>query len=254
MNTILTDDEAYALGQAQHMTSLKVRAIEAAVLAKLRQQEPVAMRYDFDGYGYRYIDNGSGSDWQTRIKDAEPLYAAPQPAVVQVPQGWRFVRRPDGIGIFAPQPKPGESPRTSDTVPASSRDLYDLLGKLADQQAAVPESPAQAPRLTTTDEQMDAMFVQRFVTEAPAQGDHEPQNEPHVSLASVEAQPIPAPWREAVKVAREALLDVKHGLEGAKIWAGMQWHYNPLHPFKYLPLRDKASAALAQLDSLGGGK
>ena len=39
--------------------------------------EPVAMRYDFDGYGYRYIDSGSGSNWQTRIKDAEPLYTTP---------------------------------------------------------------------------------------------------------------------------------------------------------------------------------
>ena len=43
-----------------------------------KQDEPVAMRYDFDGYGYKYIDNGSGSDWQTRIKDAEPLYTTPQ--------------------------------------------------------------------------------------------------------------------------------------------------------------------------------
>jgi len=42
------------------------------------KQEPVAMRYDFDGYGYLYIDSGSGSDWQTRIKDAEPLYTAPR--------------------------------------------------------------------------------------------------------------------------------------------------------------------------------
>jgi hypothetical protein len=45
----------------------------------LPKQEPVAMRYDFDGYGYKYIDNGSGSDWQTRIKDAEPVFAHPQP-------------------------------------------------------------------------------------------------------------------------------------------------------------------------------
>lgn len=36
------------------------------------------MRYDFDGYGYQYIDNGSGSDWMTRIKNAEPLYRASQ--------------------------------------------------------------------------------------------------------------------------------------------------------------------------------
>jgi hypothetical protein len=42
------------------------------------KQEPVAMRYDFDGYGFKYIDSGSGSDWQTRIKGAEPLYTSPQ--------------------------------------------------------------------------------------------------------------------------------------------------------------------------------
>ena len=48
-------------------------------IAEAENQEPVAMRYDFDGYGYKYIDNGSGSDWQTRIKDAEPVFAHPQP-------------------------------------------------------------------------------------------------------------------------------------------------------------------------------
>ena len=42
------------------------------------EQEPVAIRYDFDGYGYQYIDSGTGSDWQTRVK-GEPLYTAPQP-------------------------------------------------------------------------------------------------------------------------------------------------------------------------------
>jgi hypothetical protein len=39
--------------------------------------EPVAIRYDFDGYGYQYIDSGSGSDWQTRVQ-GEPLYTKPQ--------------------------------------------------------------------------------------------------------------------------------------------------------------------------------
>jgi hypothetical protein len=38
--------------------------------------EPVAIRYDFDGYGYQYIDSGSGSDWQTRV-EGEPLYTHP---------------------------------------------------------------------------------------------------------------------------------------------------------------------------------
>ncbi len=41
------------------------------------EQEPVAMRYDFDGYGWLYIDNGSGSNWKEKIKNAEPLYTAP---------------------------------------------------------------------------------------------------------------------------------------------------------------------------------
>jgi hypothetical protein len=40
------------------------------------KQEPVAIRYDFDGYGYKYMDSGSGSDWQTRV-DGEPLYTHP---------------------------------------------------------------------------------------------------------------------------------------------------------------------------------
>ena len=38
--------------------------------------EPVAIRYDFDGYGYQYMDSGSGSDWQTRV-EGELLYAHP---------------------------------------------------------------------------------------------------------------------------------------------------------------------------------
>ena len=49
-----------------------IKALEEAL--KQEQGEPVAMRYDFDGYGYKYIDSGSGSDWQTREKGAEPLY------------------------------------------------------------------------------------------------------------------------------------------------------------------------------------
>jgi hypothetical protein len=39
--------------------------------------EPVAIRYDFDGYGYKYMDAGSGSDWQTRVQ-GEPLYTTPK--------------------------------------------------------------------------------------------------------------------------------------------------------------------------------
>ena len=40
------------------------------------EQELVAIRYDYDGYGYQYIDSGTGSDWQTRVQ-GEPLYTHP---------------------------------------------------------------------------------------------------------------------------------------------------------------------------------
>jgi hypothetical protein len=39
--------------------------------------EPVAVRYDFDGNGYLYMDAGSGSDWASRVKDCEFLYTHP---------------------------------------------------------------------------------------------------------------------------------------------------------------------------------
>lgn len=60
------------------------------LVCEQEQGEPVAMRYDFDGYGYKYIDNGS--DWQTRIKDAEPVYGSPQQRkpldVVEIMRMW----------------------------------------------------------------------------------------------------------------------------------------------------------------------
>lgn len=81
--------------------------------------------------------------WKDRKLEALQQQAAQgEPAL---PQGWRFVRRPDGIGIYAPPPRHGENARTGHTVPASNRDLYDLLGKLADQQAT-PPAPGQVER------------------------------------------------------------------------------------------------------------
>ena len=44
--------------------------------------EPVAVRYDFDGYGYIYMDAGSGSDWASRVKNCEFLYTHPQKELV----------------------------------------------------------------------------------------------------------------------------------------------------------------------------
>jgi len=39
--------------------------------------EPVAIRYDFDGNGYLYMDAGIGSDWASRVKNCEFLYTHP---------------------------------------------------------------------------------------------------------------------------------------------------------------------------------
>lgn len=41
------------------------------------ENEAVVVRHSFDGYGWKYIDAGSGSDWFKRgmsYPDAEPLY------------------------------------------------------------------------------------------------------------------------------------------------------------------------------------
>jgi hypothetical protein len=53
--------------------------MENADLKSKLQGIPVAVRFGWDGDGYQYMDNGSGSDWKTRIPDAELLYAHPQP-------------------------------------------------------------------------------------------------------------------------------------------------------------------------------
>ena len=48
--------------------------------------EPVACRYDFDGYGYMYIDAGSGSDWASRVKNCEFLYTHPISEPIENPE------------------------------------------------------------------------------------------------------------------------------------------------------------------------
>ena len=68
-----------ALYENSDPVSVEAGELLERIVANQEQHEPVAMRYDFDGYGYKYIDSGSGSDWQTREKGAEPLYTTPQP-------------------------------------------------------------------------------------------------------------------------------------------------------------------------------
>jgi hypothetical protein len=46
-----------------------------------------------------------------------------------------------------------------------------------------------------------------------------------------------------------ALSDIAYGLERARIWGGMKWEYNPLHPVHYIPLRDKARTVIKMVES-----
>jgi hypothetical protein len=82
---MLRQQEAALLAEQKHnemlMAEIEALKKEAALqrLSDFTQEadnEPVAIRYDFDGYGYQYMDSGSGSDWQTRV-EGEFLYTHP---------------------------------------------------------------------------------------------------------------------------------------------------------------------------------
>ena len=45
----------------------------------------------------------------------------------------------------------------------------------------------------------------------------------------------------------EILAEVDKLLNGDKIWGGMDWSYNPIHPVKYLPVAVKVRQALDEL-------
>lgn len=112
MNTILTDDERPKLPPAKNYLGddaswgygasdmeAYADAREAAVLAKLREQEPVAAQQRFrhpqktmpDWSIWQSCFVRSRPAWEVDSQGYEveyrPLYAAPLPAVVQVPQG-----------------------------------------------------------------------------------------------------------------------------------------------------------------------
>ena len=42
----------------------------------------------------------------------------------------------------------------------------------------------------------------------------------------------------------QVYVDVLHLLEGNRIWGGMDWVYHPIHPVKYLSVRDQVRKAL----------
>ena len=42
----------------------------------------------------------------------------------------------------------------------------------------------------------------------------------------------------------QVYVEVFYLLEGNRIWDGMDWVYHPIHPIKYLSVRDKVRKAL----------
>jgi hypothetical protein len=52
---------------------------------------------------------------------------------------------------------------------------------------------------------------------------------------------------ERAKKYRDAILFAEYALDtGARIWAGMEYQYNPMHPTTYLKVRDRLRAALGE--------
>ena len=48
--------------------------------------------------------------------------------------------------------------------------------------------------------------------------------------------------RERVTHLEQLITDATYTLSKARIWNGMGWTYNPLHPIHYEPLRERLSA------------
>lgn len=45
----------------------------------------------------------------------------------------------------------------------------------------------------------------------------------------------------------EILSEMARLLDSSRIWGGMEWVYHPIHPVKYLPLRDKIAEEIKTL-------
>lgn len=48
-----------------------------------------------------------------------------------------------------------------------------------------------------------------------------------------------AALRERIKVLERLVIDASYTLNKARIWGGMGWTYNPLHPVHYAPMRER---------------
>lgn len=288
MNTILTDDERRAAWDSAprlHQDDI-ARAIEAAVLAKLREQEPVAWHTEdhLDDRSATTYSKEAAQRWRDKGWPVTPLYAAPLPAVVQVPQGrrtafgmthveylnevvkWLDSRRErlhhEGCSVHEP------SARCNCGLHKALTNIRAVVNELA----AAPEAPAQGDpleKLTRIQERLglyddmpqaeQAAFEAWVAKVQPAYWRAEAwQTEAwamwqsiSAAIGSKERQPsVPAPWREAVKVMREALASAKRWHQGDK------WRDNCTAEQRAAWEEHAANldAAIALADSLEGGE
>lgn len=59
------------------------------------------------------------------------------------------------------------------------------------------------------------------------------------------------PWHLAhkeIERLQQLVIDAAYTLEKARIWGGMGWHYNPLHPIHYTPMRERLQAECARIN------
>ena len=59
----------------------------------------------------------------------------------------------------------------------------------------------------------------------------------HMDETAVVAQVVAQ--AERIRVLEHLVIDAAYTLDKARIWSGMGWTYNPLHPVHYTPMRER---------------
>ena len=86
----------------------------------------------------------------------------------------------------------------------------------------------------------DAAEIADLRKELAAEREHMAELE---ALARHEADCAEAYKAEAAML-RATMTEATYALSKARIWGGMDWHYNPLHPMHYKPALDKMREVL----------
>lgn len=169
MNTILTDDEIEdawckygdEMGGADQSDALRIgREIEAAVLAKLARQEPVASVRTWHKNGDQHAELDDWGLGLASIPDGtHNLYAHPAPQQAdrqRVPEGWSADPSAAAVEL-------AKMVMSDCGLAVESR--HDLLGRIADRIskfAAAPEAPAQASAVDERVEHRAALDDMRY--------------------------------------------------------------------------------------------